>query len=55
MARDNLFFILLAMGTAVLCTSWGLILIESWFSEKSRGAISRKIESINPEFYRLGK
>jgi len=44
-----------ALGVGVLVASWGLICIESWFSEKPPGAISRKLQASLPKMYTSGK
>jgi len=44
-----------AIGLLVLVISWGLICIESWFSEKPGGFISRKLQDAFPRIYPSGK
>jgi hypothetical protein len=44
-----------AIGLLVLVFSWGLICIESWFSDKPGGFISRKLQYRFPRIYTSGK
>jgi hypothetical protein len=47
--------ILAAIGLLVLVFSWGLICIESWFSDKPEGFILRKLHYRFPKIYPSGK
>jgi hypothetical protein len=45
----------MALGVFVLMASWEMICIESWFSERRPGLISRKLQNAFPRLYASGK
>ncbi len=45
----------MALGLIVLVTSWGMICIQSWFSEGTPGFLSRKLHRAFPRTYVSGK
>ena len=49
------FKIPMALGLIVLVASWGMICIQSWFSENPPGLISRKLQNAFPRTYASGK
>lgn len=45
----------IAIGFLVIMFSWGMICIESWFSDKEPGTISNKLINMFPKLHRVGK
>ena len=45
----------IALGILVLVVSWDMICIESWFSDKPPGLISRKLQAAFPRTYASAK
>jgi hypothetical protein len=52
---QSFFKIPMALGVFILSASWGMICIESWFSERRPGLISRKLQNAFPRLYVSGK
>ena len=52
---QSFFKIPMALGIFVLVASWGMICIESWFSERPPGLITRKLQNAFPRTYVSGK
>ena len=52
---QSFFKIPMALGVFLLVASWGMICIESWFSERPPGLISRKLQNAFPRLYASGK
>ncbi len=52
---QSFFKIPMVLGIFILVASWGMICIESWFSERAPGLISRKLQNAIPRVYASGK
>ena len=45
----------MALGLFIIVSSWGMICIEAWFSERPPRLISRKLQNAFPRLYASGK
>jgi len=52
---QSFFKILMALGLFIIVSSWGMICIEAWFSERPQWLISRKLQNAFPRLYASGK
>ena len=52
---QSFFKIPMALGVFVIASSWGMICIGAWFSERSQRSISRKLQNAFPRLYAVGK
>ena len=52
---QSFFKIPLALGVFVIVSSWGMICIGAWFSERPQRSISRKLQNTFPRLYASGK
>ncbi len=52
---QSFFKIPMALGVFVIASSWGMICIEAWFSERLQRSISRKLQNAFPKLYAFGK